>query len=193
MKPTDESKKEVCPVSHNYQYQRGSPKKSWKADLCTASGTRRVKNKCLSKYLVTLIIPLASDRQSKVSSHREAREPPQAVQNHLPQKKIVQNRGKKRLMQISWTNHYCPEHRLEWVKETAIKKCPSWKQCVQKQQKKFLNDAGREKFSPAEVDCAQKVKGSLKAKWRRLSRNKLVLKFLNLTAGTHTVFETKNA
>lgn len=87
MKPTDESKKEVCPVSHKYQYQRGSPKKSWKADLCTASGTRRVKNKCLSKYLVTLIIPLASDRQSKVSSHREASEPPQAVQNHLPQKK----------------------------------------------------------------------------------------------------------
>lgn len=56
--------------------------------------------------------------------------------------------------------------------------------------KKFLNDAGREKFSPAEVDCAQKVKGSLKAKWRRLSlvaRNKLVLKFLNLTTGTHSV------
>lgn len=61
------------------------------------------------------------------------------------------------------------------------------------EQKKFLNDAGGEKFSPAEVNCAQKVKGSLKAEEKgcHLSRNKLVLKFLNLTAGTHKVFNEK--
>lgn len=56
--------------------------------------------------------------------------------------------------------------------------------------KKFLNDAAGEKFKPgAEVDCAQKVEGSLTKNQPTdesvcglsLSRNKLVLKFLNLT------------